>query len=509
MSKFIKTTTNSVSIGGLSDVAVSGALAVSGILSQNGITVPNNTTMGTAIISAVNPIITSINTLQSQATAVYGNVNLLQSNLISNVSSLQSQVTGVYFNVTLLQSNLLSNVSSLQSQSSNVYANVASLQTLSSGVYANVASLQTLSSGVYANVASLQTLSAGVYANVAVNSSNITTILGNVTSLQSLSSGVYANVASLQTLSSNVYANVALVQKAVSTQYRSTSSGNQIFTTPISISDQTLFYRYDGDPNHYSRYDTACDGVCFGSYSASRFLVTKTNYEIMRTGLDANGAYGTNINSYLNVYGTLNVSGLAYVNGQSIITTPSLASALSPITTDMTAISGNVTSLQTLSSGVYANVASLQATSPTISGTNIFTGTFTSLQTADALLPVTYSTTPSFSMTNGMVYSLSTTSTATTSIGFTNLPSTPQQTYVFTFILLPSNASNPYYLKPSTNNISVTTVGGTINTSVPLYGIQNIILPPTYTYMVQQVTIVNTSITTTPSFLGFISVNGY
>ena len=68
MSKFIKTTTNSVSIGGLSDVAVSGALAVSGILSQNGITVPNNTTMGTAIISAVNPIITSINTLQSQAT---------------------------------------------------------------------------------------------------------------------------------------------------------------------------------------------------------------------------------------------------------------------------------------------------------------------------------------------------------------------------------------------------------------------------------------------------------
>ena len=112
-------------------------------------------------------------------------------------------------------------------------------------------------------------------------------------------------------------------------------------------------------------------------------------------------------------------------------------------------------------------------------------------------------------MTTGMVYNLSTTSTAMTSLGFTNIPTTPQQTYVFTFVLLPSTVSSAWYLKPPTNFLSITAVGGTINTAVPLYGISNVVLPSAYTYMLQQITIVNTSTTTTPSFIEFLSVSGY
>jgi hypothetical protein len=42
-----------------------------------------------------------------------------------------------------------------------------------------------------------------------------------------------------------------------------------------------------------------------------------------------------------------------------------------------------------------------------------------------------------------------------------------------------------------------------------LVGISNVVLPTAYTFMIQRVSIVNSSLTTTPSFRGFISVEGY
>jgi hypothetical protein len=43
-----------------------------------------------------------------------------------------------------------------------------------------------------------------------------------------------------------------------------------------------------------------------------------------------------------------------------------------------------------------------------------------------------------------------------------------------------------------------------------MYGVSNVFFPISYTYIIQTVTIVNTStIATTPSFNSFISVNGY
>jgi hypothetical protein len=53
-------------------------------------------------------------------------------------------------------------------------------------------------------------------------------------------------------------------------------------------------------------------------------------------------------------------------------------------------------------------------------------------------------------MTTGMVYNLTTSSTAITSLGFTNIPTTPQQTYVFNFVLNPSTANSAWWLKPPT-----------------------------------------------------------
>jgi hypothetical protein len=108
-------------------------------------------------------------------------------------------------------------------------------------------------------------------------------------------------------------------------------------------------------------------------------------------------------------------------------------------------------------------------------------------------------------MTTGMVYNLSTTATALTSLSFTNIPTTAQQTYVFSFVLLPGTSSSPWYLRPPSNSISITPVGGSLIT-VPVYGISSVVFPTSYTYILQTITIVNTSSTTSPAFVSFLSV---
>lgn len=65
---------NSVSLGGYSDVTVSGSLAVFGSLTQSGVAVPNNTSMITSITTAVNSIIANVVSLQTLSSGVYGMV---------------------------------------------------------------------------------------------------------------------------------------------------------------------------------------------------------------------------------------------------------------------------------------------------------------------------------------------------------------------------------------------------------------------------------------------------
>jgi hypothetical protein len=164
-------------------------------------------------------------------------------------------------------------------------------------------------------------------------------------------------------------------------------------------------------------------------------------------------------------------------------------------------------------STAIGNAATITASNQVVLGSAaaavLCPGVFCAAQARDALAAVAFSTTPSFAMSAGMVYSLSTTATSISSLGFTAIPITPQSTYVFTFVLLPGTANSAWYLKPPSNFLSVTAAGGNINTAVPLYGLGAVSLPSSYTYLLQQVTIVNTSTTTTPTFIAFVSVAGY
>ena len=124
-------------------------------------------------------------------------------------------------------------------------------------------------------------------------------------------------------------------------------------------------------------------------------------------------------------------------------------------------------------------------------------------QFTDALVSATFSAAQTYSFNNGMVYTLISNSTTTTTLAITDLPTTPQQSYIFTFIIQPSATNSPYWIKPNTNFISANGI------STPLYGLQNVALPAAYTYIVQQVTVINSSTTTTPSFIAFTSLSAY
>ena len=130
-------------------------------------------------------------------------------------------------------------------------------------------------------------------------------------------------------------------------------------------------------------------------------------------------------------------------------------------------------------------------------------GLVSAKQATDSLVSASFSAAQTYSFLTGMVYTLASNSTTTTTLAITDLPTTPQQSYIFTFIIQPTTANSPYWIKPNTNFISVN--GG----SVSLYGLQNIAVSAAFTYMVQQVTVINTSTTTTPSFISFISLSTY
>ena len=115
----------------------------------------------------------------------------------------------------------------------------------------------------------------------------------------------------------------------------------------------------------------------------------------------------------------------------------------------------------------------------------------------------TFSSSQSYDLNNGLIYSLASNSTVMTTISFTNIPITPQNSYIFTFLLTPSTASTPYYIIPNSNFVTIN------GTSCPLYGLTNITLPSTYTILNQQIIVINTSTTFTPSFIALTSVSGY
>jgi hypothetical protein len=108
---------------------------------------------------------------------------------------------------------------------------------------------------------------------------------------------------------------------------------------------------------------------------------------------------------------------------------------------------------------------------------------FKAKQTSDALTTAIFSSNQVYDLSNnGMVYSISSDATSVNSVSFINIPDLANQSYIFTFLLKPSQADTPYYI--DTSNITVN------GDSVTLHGLQNISLPSNYTYLVQQITII-------------------
>ncbi len=139
----------------------------------------------------------------------------------------------------------------------------------------------------------------------------------------------------------------------------------------------------------------------------------------------------------------------------------------------------------------------------TFSDINV-TGILDSAKSTDSLnTSEIFTTDMTFSIDNGMVYYLSTNSTVMTTLSFTDISTTPQKSFIFTFIMKPNTASSAFYIKPNTNFISVNGL------SVSLSGLANVSLPSSYTYLVQQLSILNISTTLTPSYIALTSVSAY
>ena len=118
-------------------------------------------------------------------------------------------------------------------------------------------------------------------------------------------------------------------------------------------------------------------------------------------------------------------------------------------------------------------------------------------QNIDTFSVTTFASLMTFDFTVNMIYSMDITSLLSSSLLFTNLSTTSQQSYIFTFLIKPT-------VNPISNLISVNGIS-----AVPIYGSSNISLPSIFNFIVQQITIINTSTTTTPNYIALTSVTAY
>lgn len=154
--------------------------------------------------------------------------------------------------------------------------------------------------------------------------------------------------------------------------------------------------------------------------------------------------------------------------------------------------SANTTFNGTLNVGALATFGNITAT-----------GLFKSVQTAGNLIAETFRADQVYNSTNGMVYSILSDTTVVNTVSFTDIPTTINQSYIYTFIIRPSAVNSPYYIKPVSNTINVNGV------SIPLYGLQNVNLPASYTYLIQQITIIYNLYGTVPQYIALTSVSAF
>ena len=167
-------------------------------------------------------------------------------------------------------------------------------------------------------------------------------------------------------------------------------------------------------------------------------------------------------------------------------------------------------SLSSKSNPILFNDARYLKNSGTIVSSSSITNTFNALVTSslkskqiiDSFTTSTFSSSMTFDFSINMQYYLEISSLLSCSLFFTNLPTTAQQSYTFLFLIKPTTNSK-FYNIPTNNVISINA------TSYPLYGISNVIFPTTFNYILQKITIVNLSTSTTPNFIATTSIITY
>jgi hypothetical protein len=123
-------------------------------------------------------------------------------------------------------------------------------------------------------------------------------------------------------------------------------------------------------------------------------------------------------------------------------------------------------------------------TTPLATIDTLTVSTLKALKSSDTLTAEFWRNDQVYNYTNGMVYSLISDDAVVNSVSFKNIPTTTNQSYIFTFIIQPSIVNSPFYIKSNTNTINVNGV------SIELYGLQNVSLPANYTFLVQQISII-------------------
>ena len=167
-------------------------------------------------------------------------------------------------------------------------------------------------------------------------------------------------------------------------------------------------------------------------------------------------------------------------------------------------------SLSSKSNPILFNDARYLKSSGTIVSSSSITNTFNALVTSslkskqiiDSFTTSTFSSSMIFDFSINIQYYLEISSLLSCSLFFTNLPTTAQQSYTFLFLIKPTTNSK-FYIIPTNNVISINA------TSYPLYGISNVIFPTTFNYILQKITIINLSTSTTPNFIATTSIITY
>ena len=146
---------------------------------------------------------------------------------------------------------------------------------------------------------------------------------------------------------------------------------------------------------------------------------------------------------------------------------------------------------------------SVSSNAITTSFNTLAISTLKAKQNIDTFSITTFASSMTFDFTVNMIYSMDITSLINSSLLFTNIPTTAQQSYIFTFLIKPT-ANSKFFINPINNFISVNGIS-----TVPIYGSSNVSLPSLFNFIVQQITIINTSITTTPNYIALTSVSAY